>query len=318
MSATLQLDNFGDQNVYEISQLEADSAVNDTDFTIENPQNFAANNYLFLGRRGSEGSELLSILSLASNVLSASSGALRPHMRFDEALHLFGNKIKLYRAPNVDGTQPSDDNFTAVTSGTIDIDTDQLYTEFVDANGSSDYWYKYTYYNPVNDIETPLEDSSSERGGSVGIYASISEIREEAGIQNNRYISNSRVNDARKAAQDEVHSKLSGLYTLPFNTPVNSIINRVVKILAAGFLLTTNYGVVNALSTNNGDNKVKEARDLLQKLSTKELVLTDVTGTETSLPGSGRSFGGWPDGSTAGTDTTRGGAARNIRMGQTF
>lgn len=318
MSATLQLDNFGDQNVYEVSQLEADSAVDDTDFTIENPQNFAANNYLFLGRRGSEGAELFSISSLASNVITASSGALRAHSRFDEALHLFGNKIKLYRAPNVDGNQPSDDDFTAVTSGTIDIDTDQLYTEYVDADGSSDYWYKYTYYNPVNDVETPLEDSSSERGGSIGIYASLFEIREEAGISNNRYISNSRVNDARKAAQEEVHSKLSGIYTLPFETPVNSMINRIVKLLAAGFLLTSTYGVVNALSTNNGDNKTKEARDLLQKLSTKELVLNDVTGTDTSLPGTGRSFGGWPDASTAGTDTTRGGAERNIRMGQIF
>jgi hypothetical protein len=56
---------------------------------------------------------------------------------------------------------------------------------------------------------------------------------------------------------------------------------------------------------------------MLQKLSTKEYVLTDNSGTDTSIAGTGRSFGGYPDsaGTTGAIDSD---SKRGLRMSDVF
>jgi hypothetical protein len=315
MSQTLQLSNFDDPNIRETAKLNADVTVNDTALTINFSDNLDAGDFLYLSRLGSESGEVVTVASIIDADSITTSAATKPHSRFEDATVLFGDQIKIYRATNVDGSLPADDTFSFLD--TTNIDYDQSTTTYVDDTGGSGYWYKYIYRNSSSGEETLLTDSSAARGGGVGNYCSIQAIREEAGFQNNKYINDSQVNNERQAAQDEINGELAGIYTIPFEVPINPMITRITKVLAAGFLLSKDYGVVNTFSTNNGTTKTKEARDLLAKIANKEYVLTDATGTDTSIPGSGRSFGGFPD-SDGVADTTGADSKRGLRMSDVF
>jgi hypothetical protein len=315
MSQTLQLSNFDNPNIGETTQLNADVAVADTTLTINFSDDIEAGDLLYLSRLGSESGEVVTIATIVDADSVTASAATKPHNRFEEATVLFGDQIKIYRATNVDGSLPDDDTFSFLD--TTNIDYDQSTTTYIDDNGGSGYWYKYIYRNSSSGEETLLSDSSAARGGGVGNYCSIQAVREEAGFQNNKYINDSQINNERQAAQDEINAELNGIYTIPFEAPISPLITRITKTLAAGFLLSKDYGVVNKFSTNNGDAKVKEARDMLQKLSTKEYVLTDNSGTDTSIAGTGRSFGGYPDsaGTTGAIDSD---SKRGLRMSDVF
>jgi hypothetical protein len=315
VAQTLNLSNYDDPNIKETAKINADVAVDDTSLAISFSDDLEEGDLLYLGRLGSESGEVVTVATIVDSENITIAAATKPHSRFEDATVIFGNQIKIYRASNVDGSQPDDTSFSFLD--TTNIDFDQLSTSYIDDTGGADYWYKYIYRNSGGD-ETFLTDSSAARGGGVGNYCSIQNIREEAGFQNNRYITDSQINNERQAAQDEINGELSGIYTLPFEPPINPMITRITKVLAAGFLLSKDYGVVNTFSTNNGATKTKEARDLLAKIASKEYVLNDATGTDTSIPGTGRSFGGWPDETTATADPSVGGAARNIRMSDIF
>lgn len=315
MAQTLTLSNFDNPNIRETTKLNADVAVADTNLTISFSDDIEAGDFLYLSRLGSESGEVVTVASIIDADSITASAATKPHGRFEDATVLFGDQIKIYRAINVDSSQPADDTFTFLD--TANIDYDQPTTTYVDDTGGSGFWYKYIYRNSSSGEETLLTDSSAARGGGVGNYCSIQAIREEAGFQNNRYITDNQINNERQAAQDEINAELNGIYTIPFETPISPLITRITKTLAAGFLLSKDYGVVNSFSTNNGTNKTKEARDMLMKLSTKEYVLTDSSGTDTSIAGSGRSFGGFPD-SAGVADTTGADSKRGLRMSDVF
>lgn len=301
MSTLLGIDNFNGLNLQERSTLNVDVAIGVTVLPLETAQNIGANDYFIVGILSSENSELCQCLSVSGNNVTAMNPLTLNHSRFEPVTKLFGNQAKVYSAPNINNLAPADSTFTLVSGGTINLDTDQNYTPFTDPIGSSDFWYKFTYFNSTNAFETSLADSMAVRGGAVGNYCSIDDIRGEAGFNNNRYITDAMIDAKRQAAQAEINGALAGLYQIPFTNPINPFIVDLTARLAAGLLLTQQFGAYATLNTTNGSAKLKEARGQLNKLQTSQMTLTDAAGNNIEIPGEG-SFAGWPNDTTAGLD----------------
>lgn len=315
MSATLRITNFKQNNIIETAQIDTAPAVGATTVELDSNQNFAIGSYVIFGALGAEGAELrpLSSVNADGKNVSFSTALLYEHSRFSPVTKLYGNKIKVYRAPNVDGTPPADEDYTLVGSA-VDIDIDQPYTQVQDNDGGADYWYKSTYYNSTTLDETSLADSKASRGATPNQYCSIDDVRKEAKIRNNPHISDADIDSARLAAEAEINSTLRGIYTLPFTSPINPLINRIASLLSAGFVLTSHRGRSGMTTVSDGQSRIDEARKLLNQLNIKELVLSDQNGADLSIPGSASGITGWPNERTATTNTLSGGGERAFRI----
>ena len=320
MSAKIRINNFSNANIIETTELDADVAIGATSLTLKDNQGFVAADYIMIGRRGSEIGELRVVDTVNANLISLTVTAATKlaHNRFDPVTKLFGNKLRIYRASNVDGSVPADGSFSLLT--TVDIDPDQTFTDYTDAAGGSDYWYKSTFYNSTTTAETPIADAQSARGGGYGNYASIEEIRDKAGMQHNRWITDAKIDEKRRAAQSVIDATLTGMYSTPFSAPINPLINEITQLLAAGYLLTSE--ATNASTRAEGQALIDQATNAqgtgwLDKLNKKELKLTGLTGdTETVSDAGG--YTAWPNGDTATADADVGGAERGFRISDRY
>lgn len=305
MSQTLSLNNFGDANIIQQTRLDADSPGGSTTFTVQNSTSFVAGTFFLLGTPGSETAEILIVQSApTSTTITTTTSSELAHDRYDFATALFGNELNIYRAADTNGIQPPDSSFAVLA--TVTIQPDQATTSYTDNNGSSAYWYKYTYLNGTTSSESNIADSKAGRGGGSGDYCTIEQIRTEAGFRYAKYITDDMIDDKRKAAQDEINGTLAGFYELPFATPLNPFIVDICVRLAAGLLLLEQLGgQISSTSNGNGQSKVDGARDDLAKLTLKEVVLTDTNGQSFALPGATGGASSWPDDSTDATGGTR-------------
>lgn len=321
MSVLLKLDNFGQPNKLEKTYLNADAAAAAVAVTIKSVQNVATDRFILIGAPANEGTELRRIEAVTDFVLTVAA-LVREHKKYDDATILAADKIQVYRAANADGTQPADASF-AELGDPIDIDYDNLSTRYTDADGSSSYWYKYTYVNSQTASETSLAESEAVRGGSTTDYCSINDVREEAGIQNNPYISDVYIAGQRTRAQSVLNSALKGTYTVPFTAPVPGILERMTILLTAGYILKREYGG-GALGTNaDGQAKIDEVMrtdednpGLLQQILNGTLQLVDdVSGGAT---GTRQRITGWPNASTEDAAPEDGGSKRKFRASMKF
>lgn len=277
MSITLQVDNFGPNNIKEQSRLALAVAKGALNLKPENRQGYGNGDFLLISRPGKEICELRTVALNADGETIDVSALSFDHQRFAQLTSINGTHIKVYRAANVDGHVPADGSFVAVGSP-LAIEVDQMFTNFTDPDGGAGYWYKFTYYNPSAVSETPLADAVAVRGGGYGHYATIDQIKREAGFGSNPNITPAMVDERRVNAEDEINTTLGGIYAVPFADPVPAVINNITRLLAAGFLLQNQYGVfTNASSV--GDKKVKDARALLAQVKSGAITLQDATGT---------------------------------------
>jgi len=315
MAATLRAESFGAVNLKERTSLDADLAAAVTTLTVKSTEALAVGNFIYLGLTAQEVTEKLAIATVPSATsITVSTGPGVAHKRFEPIVAVFGDQVKLYRVANVDGSIPADASFSAVGSP-VTIDPDQTYTELTDSGGSSDYWYKYTYRNSTSTAETELSDSVAARGDDYGHYADLEDVRSEAGLSGAEGLSDNVVDRHRQAAEAEINGALTSSYTVPFATPTPELVRAITIKLAAGFLLSKDYGTVTEESTKDGNAKVKDARDLLKRLQAHELVITDYQG-EPLLATS--SISSWPDATTADADAEDGGGARVFRVSDFF
>ncbi|MBS4040412.1 MAG: DUF1320 family protein [Flavobacteriales bacterium] len=312
MIQTVNIPNYNDNNILQQTVLTDDVVAGATNLPVQNTSGFDVG-FIAIGTPGAEGTEIRSVSAVASTVALTINALSLSHKQPSMVQRLFGNQVKLYRAPNVDGTQPTDDQFVVVGSP-FDIKADSGTTPTEDPTGGSDYWYKYTYYNSVTLEETDLSQSNSARGGGVNNYASLAAIRQEAGFNGARYITDQLIDEKRQAAQSKINGMLVGVYTIPFTAPINPFISDITIRLAAGYLLQSQYKYQSQRKLD-ADAKVSAALADLKSLATKQVTLTDENGASTSLEGSAGGFSGWPNEDTAGTSRDQGGAGRQFRMG---
>lgn len=295
MSVTLKIDNFAATNIKdnERTQLSADVEAGATSLPIVNSQNFAIGDPVLVGTPGGESGEIRTVAAVVdANTVTIDALQLR-HNAYETVTVLRGQSIRIYRANNVDGKQPADNAFTVLEA--VAIDPDQLNTTYIDPDGSSEYWYKFTYYNGDADpvVETSLADSGAARGGGIGIYTTVSAIRHDAGFDHNRNLSDTLISEKRKAAQDYINGSLSGIYTVPFTAPINAHIANITMTLAAGYLMLDQYGQDHA----NGRAKVDWAEKAIKAIRSGDVTLVDQAGSETVTAG-GMGFSGQPNAST--------------------
>lgn len=311
MSQTLKLTNYPVENIIEETLLNADMAAG-TSMTVRDNQGFSADDFILIGNKGSETGEIRTVATVNADLVSVTITAATKlaHDRFEPVYKLFGDQMKLYRAANVDGSIPANASFSVVA--TIDIDPDQQSTAYTDSTGSSDYWYKRTFYNQTSTEETPLADAPAYRGAQYPAYATIEQIRNKAGLENNRWITDEKVDEKRRSAQSIIDARLQGTYTVPFTPPVNQLINEITQLYAAGLLLTQSYSVGGAGVRTQGETMLNEVTNdngtgLLDKLDSQVLRLTDLTGTSETSTVAAIGYSSWPNDSTETADYDDGG-----------
>lgn len=284
MSTTLAIESFSETNIRERTVLSAGAAAGDTSLTVDSTQGYESGSIIYVGELSREGCEKAVVDAVSdATTLTLVSALTLPHKRFETVTSVLGNKINIYRAANVDGTVPANASFTVLVAR--EIDPDQETTYYTDADGDSNYWYRYTYYNPTTEDETSLDDSEARRGDDFGHYASLSEIRKEAGFTNAYNLNDTVIDQQRRAAESEINTALSSRYTTPFN-PVPEIIHTLTVQLAAGLLLQNAYR-----GTDRGKDKLKAARDLIHALQVGDQTITDGDGNAIT---SGEGISSWP------------------------
>jgi hypothetical protein len=274
-TTTLRIDSFNELNIVEQCELSSDYIPGSTSLKLRSTDGFVAGQVVYVGQLSREGVERAVVSTVGDETTINLTQALKlPHTRFEPVTAVFGNSIHIYRAPNVDGTVPADDRFTVLTTRTID--PDQLSTYYKDSTGSSAFWYRYTYFNPLTLDETALTAFDAFRGDDFSHYASLSEIRNEAGFRNAYNLADSDIELQRRNAESEINSSLSGAYTVPFS-PTPAIIRTLTIQLAATMLLTNVYG---AMPGNK--QKLKDARAAVEAYRTRQSVLLDEVGNTLS------------------------------------
>lgn len=312
MAQTLKLTNFSTNNIVDQTQLTADVPAASNSLPVSNANDFSTG-YLLVGVRNSKTAELLPNANASSGQsVALTSSTVLPHNQYDPVIALFGNQLRIYRAANVDGSQPADGSFSLLQ--TIDIDPNDDATTFNDQTGGGGFWYKYTFYNSATGSETGLSSSTAVRGNFTVNYCSLDQIRREAGFTNAPYVTDDQIDEKRQAAQAEINGALDEFYQTPLQPPISGYLQNICIRLAAGLLRQAQYSAISDPQVN-GENMYKAAQADLQKLIMKQRVLVDGEGNSLDSPGATGGIEGWPNSSTAGTAKSQGGAPRLFRMG---
>lgn len=294
MAEVLRPTNYDAINIIEKTELSAAVAAAQKVANVLSANGIIDDDFYVIGNLAGELAELAQLDSKTGNALTAVANYAQAHKSGEQLTKLFGDKIRIYRAANVDGTAPVDANFSLLA--TFDIDVDQAYTEYTDATGGSGYWYKKTYYNSVSQSETNIADSLAVRGGNVGAYATWEEVREEAGLTDNRFIPEGVYQDKLTMAQGEVNASLKiGGYTLPLTT-VPTMVKNATLLIAAGYVLLKDYGPETTGTNKEGNQKLTAGHNLLMKIEKGGLVLVDEQGANISRSDS---INGYPDDTAA-------------------
>lgn len=285
MAEFLSIDNFGEDNLLERSELSADVAVGATALGVINDDGMDTDHAVVVGVPG-ENAEIKTPSAVASNSLTVPAIDF-DHKKGEVVYKLRGHKARIYRAANVDGTLPAVGDFSLLT--TITLEADNPETEYIDENGGSSYWYLFTRYNdiPGTPEETDKDVESAVRGGNTDHYATAQDVRDESGMSANNFIPISEFVDARDDAEVIIKGTLSKRFTLPL-PEVPKILRRITRLLGASFILGGSYGVGEEGTTKESEAKYKKAMALLKQIEDGTIQLIGVAdatiGTETEAP----------------------------------
>lgn len=312
MAQQVEIDNFGPLNTLDPDVIQADVAAGATQILTDNTAVYTVSQFVVIGGLGTELAEMKIIQSIddATHITFTTPLKLK-HDRGDALTAINGDQIRIYRAANVDGHVPADGAFSLL--GSAAIATNQMITLYVDAAGSNAWWYKSTYLNTNTTYETSLADSAVARGGGYGFYCSIYDIRKAAGLVGNQYITDAEIDAKRKEAQDEINAALSGMYSVPFQPPVDSMITGITRLLAAGKLLNDEYGPGTGPMSKEGASKLNDAMVMLNLIDSRQYILSDITGLSIINPNSQTSKA-FPNQTTALANGQPSGSDRNFRM----
>lgn len=274
MAQTLSIEQFPQFNFFEIGEITTAVAEGGTSLPVRNEDNFDTNHAILVGDPADENAEIRTPSNIADEDITIDA-LDHPHVKGTKIYSLRGNKVRVYRAPNVDGLQPTTDTYSLLD--TVVIQADQLEIEYTDASGSSSFWYLFTFYNdivgPAEETEKVLTDSI--RGGNIGNFSDAEAVRREAGLQANKYISNAFIYKRLIEAESEVNASLIlANYVLPISY-VPAFLKNATELLAAGYVLTTDYGSEHEGTNKDGNAKIKQAREILMRIEKGELQLLD-------------------------------------------
>lgn len=267
--------------------------------TLENNDGTAEDTYIVIGNEGSEKVEIQQI----NNAVVAGQEVRVATLLFD---HEPGEPVTVY---NFDkrkfyGCTTKDGSFVELTAdgSPVLIRVSDPQGTLLEYTGVEGYLYfKATYFNSTTNEETNIADSEASLADETVRYCSIYGIRKMAGFTDNPYITDGRIEDKRRQAENEIDSAIFENYTLPL-AEIPPLLTYVAECLAAGYLHYEEFG-----SEGAGVKKLGEARGILKAIQkgTQRLIGADHTELASGSTSGGSNLSGYPDASTPGPSFTR-------------
>lgn len=272
MSTTIRIDSFADNNIVERGVLKGAVEVASTKLELVSTDGFEAGQTIYIGTLASEGVEKAVIGAVVDeSELTLNSPLKMAHASSSAVTAVLGDRIKIYRAPNVDGSVPDGASFSVLV--TRSVDADQPSTYYRDQDGSSSYWYSYAYYNVDTDDET--DRSEPFRGDDFEHYASLGVIRKESGFSSAHNLADSYVDEARRQAQSEINTACANRFTVPFDPVPEQIRTLTIRLAAA----TLRY---NAFGDGASEKALSALRGELKAIASGEVAIVGDDGVDLS------------------------------------
>lgn len=301
MITPIRIDNFPVEQIKAKTLIDITGGVaaGATSVQIQNSAGFISGDHVFIGQLGTAQCEEVVLAVAPPDATHLTVPALSfNHGEFEEVVAAKYDKIKIYTAAALStGEVPPATSFTLTT--TLSITANQQYTDYVDPAGSSAIWYAWTYLNSTTNAETNF--NQNERvvlGADADQYCTIDDIRMQAGLENNPWITDYDIALERSKAQEEIDSTLFSMYDVPFASPVPYIIQDITIRLAAGRLLIKDYGTDSTGSSKDGDLLLKDARVDLQDINEREMVVLDADRQSLLAVESAGGVSSWPNNTT--------------------
>lgn len=275
----------------EMGVLNADAtAGSNVTLTLVNNDGLAQNDYIAIGYEGNELCELEQI----NAAVTAGSDVRVATLKFN---HKAGEPIVKYRynERKFYGATTETGSYTELTSdgSPAAIQVDDPQGAILEYTGSTYTYFKATYYNSQTAEETDIADAVAVLGDQSLRYATLYAIRKQAGLTENPYIDDGRIEEKRKQAESEINSAIMARYTLPLSE-VPPLITRICILLAGGYLDYEEFG-----SDGQGVKWLGEGRALLKSLANGTQRLLGADYTELAVNAKVNQISGYPDNSAA-------------------
>ncbi len=256
----------------ERTELDADAvAGSNVTLTLKNNSGMADNTFICIGREGGEQAEIEKINQAVTGATAVRVATLLfGHKKGTPVTVYKYDKRKFYGATSADGsyTELTGDGSPAV------ISVDDPQGTRLEYSGSTYTYFKATYYNSITAVETAQADSEAVLADESVRYCTLYAIRVQAGLTNNPYIDDGRIEEKRIQAENEINSILFRIYELPL-AEIPALIKRVCSLLAAGYIDFEEYG-----PDGQGVKWLGEARGILKAIAENRQNLIGADGTE--------------------------------------
>ena len=263
------------------------SAGSNVAITLLNNDGFSQNDYVVIGNEGSEKAELQQINAAVVSGTAIQVATLKFAHKKNEPITFYRyNQRKFYGATSETGT------CTELTAdgSPKDIQVDDPQGTLLEYTGVEGYThFKSTYYNSTATEETSTDDSEAVEADESKRYTSIYAIRVQAGLTNNPFISDGRIERKRKQAENEINSTLTTRYTLPL-AEVPAMIQNICELLAAGYVDFEEFG-----PDGEGKKWLGEARGMLKSIQKGTMRLIGTDSTEIATTSKSNRLRGYPD-----------------------
>ena len=281
----------------ERTKLDADvSAGSDVAVTVQDNDHLVENDYVVIGSEGSEQTELVQI-----NATVVAGQAIRVDVL--KFAHKAGAQVTKYRynKRKFYGSLTADGSFAELASygSPAIIQVDDPQGTLLEYTGTEGYiYFRSTYYNSELDEETTVEDSETVLADESKRYTSLYAIRVQAGLTNNPFINDGRVERKRKQAENEIDSAIFSRYVIPLEE-VPPLIQYICELLAAGYIDYEEYG-----PEGQGVKWLGEARALLKSIKKGTQRLIGADSTEIAIVSNTNILQGYPDNDGVGDPDT--------------
>jgi len=275
----------------ERTKLGADAtAGSSVQLTLDNTDGFSANDYIVIGHEGSELAECQQISSVDSDTTLTVATLKFNHNKDEPATKYRYNQRKFY------GSTTKDGSYSELTSdgSPKDIQVDDPQGSRLEYTGSEGFvYFKSTYYNSQEDLETSIDDATATEADESKRYVSLYDIRKHAGLAGNQLYPDLRIEIKRKQAENEVNSYLLQNYKLPLSE-IPPLIEQVTTSLAAGYIDFEEFG-----KDGEGVKWLGEARAILKQIRDGKQLLIKSDGTEMERQSDAGRLAGFPDNADA-------------------
>lgn len=266
---------------------DASAGTNVTISVLDN-NGIALNSYVVIGYEGAEQTEIAKVNSAVTLGSLIQVDKLLFAHKADAPVTVYRfNQRKFYGCVTPTGT------FVELTAygSPANIQADDPQGTLFEYSGPEGYTYfKSTYFNSTTSEETDIADSDAVAGDQSTRYTTIYNIKHQAGLTNNPYITDGVVETYRKRAESEVRSIIMFRYNLPL-VEIPAIIENCCSLLAAGYMDYREFG-----RDGEGVKWLGEARGILNSIKKGAQRLLGADEQELPTITTANTVQGYPDG----------------------